>query len=376
MSSSTSQQFPILPALHVAALDYYTSPQPEAAIRLNTNESPLPPPADFIEELKSLLPTVSSNRYPDRYVVKLRQALAEFHDVEPQQIFCAKGSNEVLQCLIMAFGGRGRRVVTFEPTYPMHSHIARICATEVVSAKRKEDFTLDLNEVTRVFLKFDPSISFLCSPNNPTGISESRSGVEKVLECAPGLVILDEAYVQFASGTEYMLNPDSNLTYSKTPSMVDKLVRVRTFSKTWAMAGWRLGYMIAPSYVVDACFKVALPYHMDALSQLAGLVALKYVSQMEQRVDMIVKERTRVKEELDKLPLQVWPSEANFILFKSLAVDGTKLWEALLRRSVLIRDCSTWNQLQGFLRVTVGTREENDTFLAAMKDSLGELEGL
>jgi histidinol-phosphate aminotransferase len=342
----------------VELMQGYHSPQVSVDVRLNTNESPFPPPAAWVEDLQQALAEMPFHRYPDRAASALREAIAEQHGVRSDQVFCGNGSNEVLEALFLAYGGPGRHAAVFEPTYALHSHIAHITGTAVVVGQRNPDFTLDWGEVERV-LKEEPTITFLCSPNNPTGRSESRATIEKVLAAAPALVVVDEAYGQFAPWSALELIDDEV-----------GLVVVRTFSKTWSMAGFRLGYLVGPAPVVDALHKVALPYHLDAVKQAAGRLALKYKSEMEARVAVLVEERGRLTAALSDLPVETWPSEANFILFRPTAIDGRAVWQALLDRSILIRDCTSWPNLDGCLRVTVGTPAENDAFLSALTEIL------
>lgn len=340
-------------------MEGYHSPQVEVSVRLNTNESPFPPPQAWVEEVLAQAAGVAFHRYPDREATELRAALADHHGVSSAEIFCANGSNEVLQCLLMAYGGPGRRAAVFEPTYALHSHIARLTGTGVVVGRRRPDFGLDLDEVDRVLGDGDPTVTFLCSPNNPTGGADPLDAVRHVLDGAPGLVVVDEAYGQFAPRSALELR-----------AAADALVVVRTFSKTWSMAALRLGYAVAPAPVVSALEKVALPYHLDALKQLAGRLALRYTDEMEARVATICEERGRIVAALGELAVESWPSDANFVLFRPTERDGREVWRRLLERSVLVRDCSSWPGLDGCLRVTVGTPEENGTFLAALAGAL------
>jgi histidinol-phosphate aminotransferase len=347
----------------LTVLSGYHSPQVDVEVRLNTNESPLPPPAEWLEELRDELGRIAFNRYPDRDATELRAALARFHDVDPGRVFCANGSNEVLQCLLLAYGGAGRAVALFEPTYALHSHIALLTATEVVRGWRGPDHRLDLGVVDRVLAESEPVITFLCSPNNPTGGAESPEVVAHVLRRAPGLVVVDEAYGQFAPHSAL------DLVRSAAPG-APRLVVVRTFSKTWSMAACRLGYLVAAPDVVAACEAVALPYHLDSVTQAAGRLALRHVEAMEGRVALITEERGRIAAALGELAVESWPSDANFILFRPTARAATEVWQDLLGASVLVRDCSTWPGLDNCLRVTVGTPEENDRFLVALRSSL------
>ena len=249
------------------ALEGYHSAQVDVEVRLNTNESPYPPPASWRDEVAAAVAGIAWERYPDRRAVELRRAIAAWHGVHWEQVFAANGSNEVLQTLLLAYGGHGRRVVTFEPTYQLHGHIARITGAEVVEGERGSDFALDEDAALALIEAAQPAVTFLCSPNNPTGRVESPSLVRRVLDAAPGLVVVDEAYAQFADWSALDLVDDAR-----------PLCVVRTFSKTWSMAGARLGYLVGPTWVVETMEKVVLPYHLDAAKQLAGTLALAHVA--------------------------------------------------------------------------------------------------
>jgi histidinol-phosphate aminotransferase len=280
--------------------------------------------------------------------------------VTPDEVFCANGSNEVLQCLLLAFGGPGRSALVFEPTYALHSHISRITGTAIVTGGRDDDFQIDTRDAGALIARTQPDITFLCSPNNPTGRAEPPKTVATILEAAPGLVIVDEAYGQFSPFSALELRGPGQPGLAVT----------RTFSKTWAMAGARLGYVVADPAVVQACEAVVLPYHLSAQTQLAGLLALRHVPEMEARVARISEERGRVAAALGDLPVDSWPSDANFILFRPRQRDADQVWQSLLGQSVLIRNCASWDGLRGCLRVTIGTLDENDRFLHALKESL------
>ena len=349
---------PVRPDLELT--EGYHSPQVDAEVRLNTNESPFPPPAAWSEELLAALAEVSFNRYPDRPATELRAAIAELHDVTPAEVFCANGSNEVLQSVLLAYGGPGRRACMFEPTYALHSHISRIVGTEVVRGQRAENFLISVPEAMALLRETKPDVTFLCSPNNPTGRVEPRPTVEAIVDAAPGLVIVDEAYGQFAPWTALSLRGPTR----------PGLVVSRTFSKTWAMAGARLGYLIADPQVVEACEAVVLPYHLSAQTQLAGLLALRHQDEMEARVALISEERGRVAAALSDLAVESWPSDANFILFRPVHEEAEQVWKGLLEHSVLVRNCAGWDGLPDCLRVTIGTPDENDRFLNALKECL------
>lgn len=356
----------------------YHSPQLDVKVKLNTNESPEPPPQAWVAEVAEAARDVVWHRYPDREVGELRSALGELHGVSPDQVLVANGSNEVLQALLLTYAGAARTVATWEPTYALHSHIARITGAGVVSGERDSDFALDLAEVERVVAESSPSVAFLCSPNNPTGVTDTAEQVRQVLEvtsAAGCLLVVDEAYAQFAPWSALELVTDSS-----------PLVVTRTFSKTWAMAGARLGYLVGPRWVAEQVSSVLLPYHVDALRQRAGLLALAHHDEMEARVVRLVTERDRVEAALGARGVRTWPSGANFVLFRPLADSqvaagdpdaaraiGDAVWKALVDRSVLVRNCASWPRLAGCLRVTIGTPAENDAFLDALGEALDEI---
>ena len=347
------------PVDNLGELEGYHSPQVAVDVRLNTNESPYPPPADYLDALTRAVREAPYHRYPDRRYRELRAALARLHGVAPEQVFCANGSNEVLQTVFLTYGGPGRTAALFEPTYAMHSQIAHLTQTTLAIGQRADDFTLAHDEVRRLLDTASPDITFLCSPNNPTGRVEPKDVVDDVVATAPGLVVVDEAYAQFASWSALDLVADD------VP-----LVVTRTYSKTWSMAGTRLGYLVGPREVVAALDERVLPYHLDGFKQLAGRLALEFTDEMEARVAALVSERERLAAALAALPLDTWPSEANFLLFRPRERSGDEVWQALVDRSVLVRNCSSWPRLQGCLRVTVGTHDENQAFLTALKEVL------
>jgi len=337
----------------------YHSPQVEAAVRLNVNESPLPPPEEWVRAVQEEIGAAAWHRYPDRAAWALRKAIAELHGVAPHQIWCANGSNEVLQTLLLAYGGPGRAAAVWEPTYALHRHIAELTGTTVVEGSRAADLQLDGDEVRRVIESGRPTVTFLCSPNNPSGEAVDVDLIVDVIGRAPGLTVVDEAYGQFAPHSAI------DLVGEDVP-----LVVTRTYSKTWSLAGLRLGYCVAPTEVVLAMERAALPYHLDTFTQIAGRLALDHVDDMERRVSMIVEQRGRVAAALGELPVDTWRSDANFILFRPRDRSGSVVWQGLLDRSVLVRNCGSWPQLHDCLRVTIGTPAENTAFIAALTEVL------
>ncbi|MGH9040354.1 MAG: histidinol-phosphate transaminase [Acidimicrobiia bacterium] len=342
----------------LSELTGYHSPQVEVSVRLNTNESPFPPPDGFVTAFREGVAAAAFNRYPDRSAGGLRAALGRFLDQPAERIFCANGSNEVLQTIMLTYGGPGRRAMVFEPSYVLHAHIATITGTGVVTAERGADFTLDPDEVARVVAAEAPDVVFLTTPNNPTGTVEPRATVEALVEAAPGLVVVDEAYADFAPWSALELVDDGAA-----------LVVVRTYSKVWSMAAFRLGFCVASPTLVADLETVVLPYHLSVPTQVAGTVALGFVEEMRARVEAIVAERERLTDALGLLDgIEVFPSGANFVLFRVGAAHD--VWQGLVDKDVLVRDFSRWPRLEDCLRVTVGRPEENDAFLTALKEVL------
>jgi histidinol-phosphate aminotransferase len=351
---------PVSPRDDLRALEGYHSPQLDVSVRLNTNESPFAPPPEFVDRWVEELRAAPLNRYPDRAAGELRDALGVHLGQPRERLFCANGSNEVLQTLLLTYGGPGRRAAMFEPTYALHSHIARITGTEVIVGERRADFSVDPGVACALIEEQAPTIVFVCSPNNPTGTVEPAATIEALL-AADGdhLVVVDEAYGEFAPWSALELVRDDR-----------PLVVVRTYSKVWSMAALRLGFAVAPTWVVDELDKVVLPYHLAAATQIAGRLALDLGAEMDDRVQRLVDERERVAAELARIEgVTVYPSGANFLLFRP-GGDGHERWQQMVDQGVLVRDFSRWPRLDDCLRVTIGTPEENDAFVAALRTSL------
>lgn len=333
----------------------YHSPQVDVPVRLNTNESPFLPPEGWVNSLAEVSRTIAWNRYPDRSATELREVIARRHGVKSENVFVANGSNEVLQTILLTYGGHGRCVATFEPTYQMYGQIARVTGARVVTGQRDSDFTIDVKEIDAVMTQHSPSVSFLCHPNNPTGLVEPKKNLDAMLQRATGIVVVDEAYAEFADWSAVDMVDESR-----------PLIVTRTFSKTLSLAALRVGYAIAPTWIIEKLQIAVLPYHLDAFKQAATIAALSYTSEMEQRVALIKQERARIEQGLSQCGMTVWPSGANFILFRTPESVGATMWQQLLDRGVLVRDCSSWPRLDRCLRVTVGTEQENSAFLDAV----------
>jgi histidinol-phosphate aminotransferase len=336
----------------------YGAPQLDVPVRLNTNENPYGPSVALAADLAAAVGEAAStlNRYPDRDATALRAELADYlgHDLTGAQVWAANGSNEILQQLLMAFGGFGRVALGFEPSYTMHRLISEATGTGWVSGYREDDFTLDAERVLAQIAEHDPDVVFLTSPNNPTGTALPLSVIEAVYAAARGIVVVDEAYAEFSRDGV----PSALTLLPGRP----RLVVSRTMSKAFAMAGLRVGYLAADPKLVECLLLVRLPYHLSELTQAAARVALRHRVDLLRTVDTLRGERDRIVDELRAEGLEVTPSDANFVLF-GLFTDAPAVWQGLLDQGVLIRDVG----LPGRLRVTVGLPSENDAFLDALR---------
>jgi histidinol-phosphate aminotransferase len=340
----------------------YGAPQLDVEFRLNTNENPYPPPPALVADVTQAVAEAAANlhRYPDRDAVALRTDLAAYLSTSTgvplatENLWAANGSNEVLQQILQAFGGPGRTALGFEPSYSMHPIIAAGTRTEWAPTPRRADFTLDTAAAAKVLVEREPDIAFVTSPNNPTGGSIPLDELRALIEAAPGLIVVDEAYAEFSSRTSAVT------LLAEYPA---KLIVSRTMSKAFAFAGGRLGYLAAAPAMVDALLLVRLPYHLSVVTQAAARAALRHADETLASVHKLAAERDRVVESLRGLGFQVVPSDANFVLFGQFD-DAPATWQAYLDHGVLIRDVG----IPGHLRVTIGTPAENDAFLAASKE--------
>jgi histidinol-phosphate aminotransferase len=339
----------------------YGAPQIEAPVRLNVNENPYPPSARVVADIAASVTEVAAglNRYPDRDALELRCDLADYlgHGLQPEQVWVANGSNEVMLQLHQAFGGPEGKALSFAPTYSMYPEYARDTLTPWVTGRRDEDFRLDLEHAVRLIETEQPSLIMLASPNNPTGTSLSIQDIEVVCRAAPGLVVVDEAYAEFrrAGGASAL---------SLLPAYAH-LVVTRTMSKAFAMAGARLGYLAADTAVVEALQIVRLPYHLSSVTQAVAVAALRHRGELLARVDELRTERDATVGWLRAQGLEVPDSDANFALFGRFG-DRHAVWRGLLTRGVLVRETGP----DGWLRVSVGTRNEMRTFRAALLEVL------
>lgn len=343
----------------------YGAPQVPAHARLNTNENPYGPSKELSEAIAKRIGEIAQdlNRYPDRDATKLRSGLAKYLEEKTgvglalENIWAANGSNEILQSIFLAFGSG--KSLGFVPSYSMHPLIGKVANVDWEEGARNPDFTLNLDLALSQISNLRPALTFITTPNNPTGQAVKLSEIEALAAATSkvnGLLIVDEAYAEFSN------QPSAITLISRFPNLVVS----RTMSKAFAFAGARLGYMAADKVIIEAIQLVRLPYHLSAITQAAAEVALEFSGQLLAEVKRLAKDRDLLSKTLIEMGLQVIPSDANFILFGGFNQSSHDLWEKLLAKGVLIRDVG----LAGYLRVTIGNEAENQAFVTALKGAL------
>jgi histidinol-phosphate aminotransferase len=356
---TTSQALPLRDDL--AGRQPYGAPQLDVPVRLNTNENPYPPSPALVRAIADAVAAVAStlNRYPDRDAAGLRADLAGYlgHGLTGRHVWAANGSNEIIQQLLQAFGGPGRTALGFEPSYSMHPLITQTTGTRWVRAARDGDFGLDPGRAAAAVREVQPDLVFLTSPNNPTGTVLPAETVEAVCAEARGMVVVDEAYAEFAR--------DRGRTALDLLPACERLVVTRTMSKAFAMAGTRLGYLAASPAVVDALLLVRLPYHLSTVTQAVAQVALRHAEELLATVAVLRSERDELVGWLRGRGLAAADSDANFVLFGEFG-DRHAIWQGLLDRGVLIREVGP----PGWLRVSIGTAAEMSAFRTALDEVL------
>jgi len=333
----------------------YGAPQKQVRLQLNVNENTHPIPEDVATDIVTALAraVLGVNRYPDREFTELRESLAQYlgHGLTRENLWAANGSNEVIQQVLQAFGGPGRRALGFPPTYSMHSIISKGTGTTWVTAERDDDYRISPATVVAAIEREQPDVIFLCSPNNPTGTALELDTIEAAYDATEGIVLVDEAYAEFDD------RPSALSLLENRP----RLLVSRTMSKAFAFAGVRLGYLAADPAVIDAIRLVRLPYHLSALTQAAAVAALAHAPAMLAMVDDIKRQRDRMILALPTIGYTPLPSAANFVLFGGVA-DPNATFEALLAEDILIRDVG----IPHHLRVTAGSEAETTVFLDAL----------
>jgi histidinol-phosphate aminotransferase len=348
----------------VRELSPYTLKRAEARIKLNQNENPWDASLRIKEEALRRLEERRWSRYPDFVPERLHQRLAEHSGWVPDGIIAGNGSNELIQALLMVTVGEGKRVLISEPTFALYRQISTVLGAEVISAPLNSDLGFDLHSLKSEVESSKPDVVVICSPNNPTGCVMSRSDLVSVLKATDGLVVVDEAYFEFSDQTAVPLLEQHR-----------NLIVLRTFSKAMGMAALRVGYLLSSPELVREISKGVLPYNLNVFSQTAAEVAIQmYQTELKPLISRICLDRDRLCAELTRIPgLTPIPSRANFMLVRS-DIPPTQIFTELLRRDILIRDVSAYPQLQNCFRFSVGTPEENDLLISALRE-ISEMRG-
>ena len=344
-------------------LSPYGAPQLPAEAVLNTNENPYSPSPALQKAITDAVAQVAVdlNRYPDRDATVLRTKLATYinersgTDFSLENIWAANGSSEIIQSIFLAFA-QGP-VLGFTPSYSMHPLIAKTTGAQWIDGKRNLDFSLNTDDAVTEIIKNKPTLTFITTPNNPTGGAVTIEAIQKLADAAQsvgGLLVVDEAYAEFSQ------EHSAVTLISKNPHVIV----IRTMSKAFAFAGVRVGYLVSDEAVKDAMMIVRLPYHLSALTQAAAQVAIDHRAELLGGVSTLIAARAELVDALHQMGLQTIPSSANFILFTGFKQDAPQLWAALLEKGVLIRDVG----LSGYLRTTIGNEAENQLFISALKE--------
>ena len=342
----------------VRALRAYTLSPHRATVKINQNENPWDTPSRIRQETERRLSERKWSRYPDFVPAALHERLAKFARWTAAGVLAGNGSNELIQALMMVTVGKGKHVLISEPTFTLYRQIATVLDGEVISVPLTNKLGYDVQALRRTIFETQPDITIICSPNNPTGCVIDDDDLRDLLRASNGLVVIDEAYHEFSK-------------HSAVPLLKDhpNLVVLRTFSKAMAMAGLRVGYLLAAPDLTREIGKALLPYNLNVISQTAAEVAIElYEDELRPLVRAIIVERDRLFTELGKIdglfPVQ---SEANFMIVRS-AINPRKVFDQLLKRDILIRDVSSYPMLSDYFRISIGTPEESDKLLAALRE--------
>lgn len=345
----------------VRALRAYTLSPHRASVKLNQNENPWDAPAHIKDEVLRRFAARRWSQYPDFVPAGLNKHLATFANWSPDGIIAGNGSNELIQAVLMVTMEPGKTLLISEPTFALYRQVATVLGARVESILLTSDLKYDTEALQTFVETSQPDVTIICSPNNPTGCVIDDSALRALLRASRGLVVIDEAYHEFASHSVVPLLKDH-----------DNLIVLRTFSKAMAFAALRIGYLIASPDLVREIGKAVLPYNVNVFSQTAAEVAVQnYEIELQPLVRQIVSERERLFAELSRIPgLTPVTSKANFILVRS-ATDPKRMFTELLARDILIRDVSGYPMLSEYFRFSVGTPEENNKLLSAIREICG-----
>ncbi|MDR2930778.1 MAG: histidinol-phosphate transaminase [Propionibacteriaceae bacterium] len=352
-ASPTWDDLPLRPELRHA--EPYGAPHLDVPVCLNVNENPYAPPPEVQAAIVEAVAEVATrlNRYPDREAVELRRQLARYLGcgLEMDQMWAANGSNEIMIQILTAFGGPGRSVLTFSPSYSMYPEYARDTHTDYIEVARNSDYQITAISALAAIEQHRPDVVVIANPNNPTGTVTDADIIKQILAEAPGMVVVDEAYQEFSC-------LDSSLTQLPRHP---RLIVTRTMSKAFAFAGGRLGYAAAAPAVIDALRVVRLPYHLSSVTQAVAVAALNHADLMLAQVEHLCQVRDVAIERLRGLGLTVVDTQANFFLFGPFH-DRDAVWAQLVDQGVLVRATGP----DHYLRACVGTDDEMELFHRAV----------
>jgi histidinol-phosphate aminotransferase len=337
----------------------YTLRAYEAEVKLNQNENPFDYPEDLKEETFRRYRSRQWSRYPDFVPDSLRQRLADFAGWQKDGVLVGNGSNELLQATLMVLVKPRTRVAIPSPTFTVYGLLASVLGAGIVNVRLNPDFSYNVDELISKSRESGAAVLIVNTPNNPTGSVLKEEGLKRILQQFSGHVLLDEAYYEFWGHSGLDLLQD-----------YPRLIITRTFSKAMGMAGLRVGYLMAHPELAQQISKAKLPYNINQFSLTAAEVALENADRFRPAIDAVLRERERLGAELAGIPgIKVYPSEANFFLIE-VPVSPRALFDDLYEQGILIRDVSSYPMLSRCLRISVGTREENDRLISALRTSL------
>ena len=342
----------------VRALKAYSLSPHRASIKINQNENPFDLPSAVKHEVLRRFAMRAWSRYPDFAPTRLLEHLSEFAGWPSDGLLAGNGSNELIQALLIVTLKEGKRVLICEPTFALYRQVSTVLCAEVTSVPLNADLQFDFVALQKAIKELQPDVTIICSPNNPTGSVIDDEDLSRLLERSDGLIVIDEAYHEFAQHSVVRLL-----------SQFRNLIVLRTFSKAMALAGMRVGYLLADPQLVREIGKALLPYNLNVFSQTAAEVALEmYETELRPAIETIIDERQRLFLELQKIQgLKPIASRANFMIVET-SIKPKRVFQELLNRDILIRDVSSYPMLRNYFRVSVGTPEENDVLITALKE--------
>jgi histidinol-phosphate aminotransferase len=341
----------------VRAIQAYTLAPLRAEVKINQNENPFDMPAAIKEEVLRRLQNRAWSRYPTFVPTELHEKLAAFAGWRADGVLAGNGSNELIQALLTVTVGAGSRVIITEPTFTLYRQLTTVLGGEVVAVPLNESLTFNIPKLASKIVSIKADLTIICSPNNPTGCTIGRRDLTALLRNTEGLVVVDQAYVEFGG-------EDHILLLKEHPN----LIVLRTFSKAMAMAGLRVGYLLASPALVTEINKAKLPYNLNFFSMMAAEVAIEQFDLLGPLIEKIVSERERLFAALQQIKgLTPIPSAANFMLLRT-TMPPKELFEALHARDILVRDVSKYPMLADYIRISIGSEEENDRLIAALSE--------